>query len=235
MTAIVPCYVPTYARSMRAIQSDQFARVTLTPMRTFPVVGSPIEEPNAWAATLDNDGKAFAVVFDLHRDRVYHHALRMTTNVNDAEDVVAAAFFELWRLRKSVRVVDGSVLPWLLVTTTNLSRNLTRGIRRYRALVASLPRSTEVRSSEDVALEEIDLIRLATNVREAIRTLAPEDAALILLTTFEHYSSAQVGAALGISDGAARTRLHRARTRLAAALQSLEQVDGDFTTKEKNR
>jgi RNA polymerase sigma-70 factor (ECF subfamily) len=220
---------------LRAIRADQFVRVTLTPMRTFPVVGSPIEEPKAWAASVENDGNAFAVIFDMHRDRVYHHALRMTTNVHDAEDVAAAAFFELWRLRKSVRVVDGSVLPWLLVTTTNLSRNLRRGIRRYRALIESLPRATEVRSSEDVALEMIEVIRLATNVREAISTLAPEDAALVTLTTFEHYSSAQVGAALGITDGAARTRLHRARIRLAAALQSSEQDDCDFMTKEKNR
>ena len=204
-------------------------------MRTFLVVGSPKEEPSALAASLENDGNAFAVVFDLHRDRVYHHALRMTTNVPDAEDVVAAAFFELWRRRKTVRVVDGSVLPWLLVTATNLSRNLTRGIRRYQALIESLPRTAEVRSSEDVALERIEEMRLTANVREAIATLAPEDAALIVLTTFENYTSAQVGAALGISDGAARTRLHRARTRLAAALEFLEYFGSDFVTKESNR
>jgi RNA polymerase sigma factor (sigma-70 family) len=204
-------------------------------MRTFPVVGLPKEEPGAWSASLKNNEDAFAVVFDLHRDRVYHHALRMTSNVHDAEDVVAAAFFELWRLRDSVRVVDGSVLPWLLVTTTNLSRNLTRGIRRYRALIASLPRATELRSSEDAALEKIEQIRLATSIREAIGALAPADAALITLTTFEHYSSAQVGQALGISDGAARTRLHRARTRLAAALESLGRVGNEIMTEGTSR
>jgi len=204
-------------------------------MRTFLVVGSPDQESEAWAASLENDGNAFAAVFDLHRERVYHHALRMTTNVHDAEDVVAATFFELWRRRPSVRVVDGSVLPWLLVTATNLSRNLTRGIRRYRKLIASLPRDADVRSSEDVALEKIEGVYLAANVREAMSTLAPVDAALIMLTTFENYSSAQVGAALGISDGAARTRLHRARTRLGVALESLEQVGDDFITKERNR
>ena len=204
-------------------------------MRTIPVVGSPKEESAAWAASLKNDGHAFAVVFDLHRDRVYHHALRMTTNVHDAEDVVAATFLELWRLRTSVRVVDGSVLPWLLVTATNLSRNLTRGIRRYRALIASLPRATEVRSSEDTALEKIEELRLAANLREAMSTMSSNDVALIMLTTFEHYSSTQVGAALGISKGASRTRLHRARTRLAVALESVERDRGDFMTKEKSR
>jgi RNA polymerase sigma factor (sigma-70 family) len=204
-------------------------------MRTFLEVGPPKDESAAWAASLQNDENAFAAVFDLHRDRVYHHALRMTTNVHDAEDVVAATFFELWRHRDSVRVVDGSVLPWLLVTATNLSRNLTRGIRRYRTLIATLPRDTEVRTSEDAALEKIEEMRLAANVREAMSSLAPNDAALILLTTFENYTSAQVGAALGISDGAARTRLHRARTRLAAELESLECDGSEFMTKERNR
>jgi RNA polymerase sigma-70 factor (ECF subfamily) len=204
-------------------------------MRTIPVVGSSKEESEVWAESLKNDGNAFAVIFDLHRDRVYRHALRMTTNVHDAEDVVAAAFFELWRLRKSVRVVDGSVLPWLLVTATNISRNVTRGIRRYRALIASLPRTTEVRSSEESALERIEELRLAANLREAMSAMSSDDVALIMLTTFEDYSSTQVGAALGISDGAARTRLHRARSRLAAALESLEQVRDYFMTKEKSQ
>jgi RNA polymerase sigma factor (sigma-70 family) len=198
------------------------------------MVGSPKEESEAWAATLKNDGNAFAIIFDLHRDRVYHHALRMTANVHDAEDVVAASFFELWRRRKFVRVVHGSVLPWLLVTATNLSRNLTRGVRRYRALIASLPRTTEVRSSEESALEKIEELRLAANLREAMSTMSSDDVALIMLTTFEQYSSTQVGAVLGISDGAARTRLHRARTRLAVALESSDQVGGSFMTKEKS-
>jgi RNA polymerase sigma factor (sigma-70 family) len=204
-------------------------------MRTIPVVGSPKEESDAWAASLKNDGNAFAAIFDLHRDRVYHHALRMTINVHDAEEVVAAAFFELWRLRKSVRVVDGSVLPWLLVTTTNLSRNLTRGVRRYRALVASLPRATEMRSSEDVALEAIEEIRLTAKVREAMGTLSPGDAALIALNAFERYSPAQAAVALGISEGAARTRLHRARARMAAALGTLEDDVTNNVTKETSR
>jgi RNA polymerase sigma-70 factor (ECF subfamily) len=203
-------------------------------MRTFPSVGSPGEETRAWVASLENDQNAFAVIFDLHRDRIYHHALRMTTNVHDAEDVVAATFFELWRHRQSVRVVDGSVLPWLLVTATNLSRNITRGIRRYKTLIASLPRHTDERTSEDAALERIEEIRIASKLREAMNAMAPDDVALITLTTFENYSSEQVGAALGISDGAARTRLHRARARLAVELQSLECEGREFETKERN-
>jgi len=199
------------------------------------VVRSNTDEPAAWAAALGNDGDAFAAIFDLHRDRVYHHALRMTANVHDAEDVTAATFLELWRRRKSVRVVDGSVLPWLIVTATNLARNLARGLRRYQALILALPRAQDVRSAEDIALERIEEMRIAAQVREALSALAPSDAALISLTLFEHYSPAQAAVALGISDGAARTRLHRARTRMATNIEALATADRDDTTKEKSR
>jgi RNA polymerase sigma-70 factor (ECF subfamily) len=214
---------------------DSWTYVTLAPVRTLLVVRSSEDEPAAWSAALNNDGDAFAAIFDLHRDRVFRHALRMTSNVHDAEDVTAATFLELWRRRSSVRVVDGSVLPWLLVTTTNLARNLARGIRRHRALIAALPRSEGARSAEDVALEHIEEKRIAARLREALITLSPSDAALITLTMFEHYSPAQAAIALGISDGAARTRLHRARTRMATALGAFSTAVGDSTTKEKSR
>lgn len=215
--------------------SDSWIRVTLAPVRTVLVVRSIDDEAETWTAALGNDANAFVAIFDQHRDRVYRHALRMTANVHDAEDVSAATFLELWRRRSSVRVVDGSVLPWLLVTATNLARNLARGLRRYRSLIATLPRTQDARSAEDFALERIEEMRIASQVREALRTLAPSDAALITLTMFEHYSPAQAAAALGISDGAARTRLHRARTRMATALGALAIADFDNTTKEDSR
>ncbi len=217
------------------LSSDSWTCVTLAPVRTLLVVRSNTDEPAAWAAALGNDSVAFAAIFDLHRDRVYYHALRITANVHDAEDVTAATFLELWRRRKSVRVVEGSVLPWLIVTATNLARNLARSLRRYQALILALPRSEDVRSAEDVALEQIEEIRIAAQVREALSALAPSDAALISLTLFEHYSPAQAAVALGISDGAARTRLHRARTRMAATIEALATADRDDTTKEKSR
>jgi RNA polymerase sigma-70 factor (ECF subfamily) len=204
-------------------------------VRTVLVVRSIGDEATAWAAVLGNDGNAFVTIFDQHRDRVFRHALRMTANVHDAEDVTAGAFLELWRRRKAVRVVEGSVLPWLLVTTTNLARNLTRSLRRYRTLIAALPRADVTRSAEDVALEQIEEFRIVAQVRDALSDLSPSDAALITLTMFEHYSPAQAAVALGITDGAARTRLHRARTRMAAALGTLEDDENVNVTKETNR
>jgi RNA polymerase sigma factor (sigma-70 family) len=189
----------------------------------------------SWTAALRGDSDGFAAVFDCHRDRVYGYALRLTGNVHDAEDLTAGAFLELWRRRKSVRVVDGTVLPWLLVTTTNLARNRARGLRRYRALIDALPRSEDARGAGDVALEHIGEVIVAEQVRQALNSLAASDAALIMLTGFEHYSPAQAATALGISEGAARTRLHRARARMASALEASRAGERDDMTKEMFR
>jgi RNA polymerase sigma-70 factor (ECF subfamily) len=78
----------------------------------------------------------------------------------------------------------------------------------------------------------MEKFEIAEKVRDALIGLSPSDAALITLTIFEHYSPAQVATALGITDGAARTRLHRARTRLAAALGALEDNENINVTKE---
>jgi RNA polymerase sigma factor (sigma-70 family) len=203
-------------------------------VRTVLHVNINEDEATTWANVLRDDGDAFAAIFDQHRDRTYRHALRLTVNVHDAEDVVAGAFLELWRRRQSVRLVEGSVLPWLLVTTTNLSRNVTRSLRRYRSLVASLPRAEGTQSAEDLVIRQIEELRLTTEVRDTLGTMSPSDAALITLTSYEGYSSAQVAAALGISDGAARTRLHRARSRMAEALGNLE-GNTSVITKESSR
>ena len=207
-------------------------RVTLALMRTVLVVRSTGDEALDWAEALSNDADAFAAIFDRHHDRVYRHALRLTENLHDAEDITAGAFLELWRRRKTVRVVGGSTLPWLLVTATNLSRNLTRGLRRYRSLIATLPRPDVGNSAEDAVVERIEGARLKSEVRGALAALSPSDAALISLTMLEHYSPADAALALGISDGAARTRLHRARSRLAGALDI---ADNENVTREESR
>jgi RNA polymerase sigma factor (sigma-70 family) len=198
-------------------------------------VRSSRDELGTWAAALTGDADAFVVLFDLHHNRVYLHALRMTANAHDAEDVAAAVFLELWRRRKSVRVVDGSILPWLLVTATNLARNLARSLRRYRALIGTLPRTEAAGSAADIALEQIEDQRIGEQVRQALGTLSATDASILALTMFEHYSPVQVAATLGISDGAARTRLHRARTRMAKALGTPLAGNCDNTTKEDVR
>lgn len=168
-----------------------------------------------WQRGRAGDGEAFGSIFDLHRDRVFRHAFRLLQDRDDAEDASAIAFLELWRRRKAVRVVDGSVLPWLLVTVTNVTRNLRRSRRRYERMLAGLPHGADVASAEDSAVADAVLDRALAG---ALSELTPADARLVSLVALEGYTVAEAAPLLGLSAGAARTRLHRLRGTLQERL-----------------
>lgn len=162
-----------------------------------------------WRRAREGGDAAFGLIFDRHRDGVFRHAYALLRDRNDAEDASAVAFLELWRRRRSVRVVDGSVLPWLLVTTTLGCRNLDRSRRRYRRLLERLPHEVPDAPIDDPT--RLDARRALVPVP---RELTPDDAALLSLVAIEGYPIADAARVLGVSADAARTRWHRLRARL---------------------
>lgn len=172
------------------------------------------DDGGLWSRSLTGDGEAFGVLFDRHRNRVYRHAYRLAQNRPDAEDVSAAAFLELWRRRASVRLVERSVLPWLLVTATNCALNLRRSTRRYESLLKSLPRGPGAADPAETYLLENPLNGVDENLGAALRALNPVDLQLITLVALEGYDIAAAAAVLRLTPAAAKTRLHRARHRL---------------------
>lgn len=176
------------------------------------------DEDRLWSRSLRGDGEAFGALYDRHRERVFRHAYRLSGNHHDAEDIMAAAFLELWRRRAKVRIVDGSIVPWLLVTTTNMARNNGRAALRYRRLLDSLPRKEESSSCLDSDLFSSPQEALDQDLAGAFATLSAEDLHLVSLVVFEDYSLAAAAAVLNLTPGAAKTRMHRARQRMKAAI-----------------
>jgi RNA polymerase sigma factor (sigma-70 family) len=173
-------------------------------------------EHDLWARSLKGDGEAFGVLFDRHHPVVFRRALYLVGERSAAEDVVATAFLELWRRRDAVRVVDGSVLAWLLVTTTNVSRNIRRGTRRYRALLERLPRLEPGPDAAEVYFsagppQDDELVA-------ALGALRERDLQIITLVVLEGFSIADAAQVLGLTPNAAKVRLHRARARLRERL-----------------
>jgi RNA polymerase sigma factor (sigma-70 family) len=182
------------------------------------VVPCVVESDEAlWRRSLDGDGAAFGSLFDRHRDRVFRHARRLAQTRPDAEDVVASTFLELWRRRADVRLVDGSVVPWLLVTATNLGRNTARGTRRYRQFLERLPRPAEQPDVAEVALDS-HALGVDARLRAGLRALNKTDAHLFVLVALEGYPVTAAAEQLELSLSGARARLHRVRARLREQL-----------------
>jgi RNA polymerase sigma-70 factor (ECF subfamily) len=176
-----------------------------------------MDDEALWRPSRAGDGEAFGLLFDRHRDRVFRHACRLVQTRHDAEDVTAATFLELWRRRGDVRLVRGSVLPWLLVTTSHVGRNARRATRRYQQFLARLPREDAAPDAADVALGARAL-GVDDELREALRGLSEPDLHLVSLVVLEDYSLADAAALLGLTAASAKSRLHRARHRMRGEL-----------------
>lgn len=106
-----------------------------TGLGTIQVEAPDAAEPSdaaLWLEATSGASASFGVIYDRHKAAVFRHAHASTASVPAAEEIVAIVFLEAWRRRDSIRFVDGSLLPWLLDTTSDLAGGGNRVRRRHR-------------------------------------------------------------------------------------------------------
>lgn len=171
------------------------------------------DDADLWVRVRSGDEAALAVLFDRHEARLFRHARRLLTAREDAKDAVTIAFFEMWRRRESVRLVDGSPLPWLLNTVSNAARNLERSGRRYRALLAR----TDAVQHHDTPIASDE-----SGVLAALKRLPAREQSVLVLTVLEGYPDRVAAETLGIPLGTVKSRVARAKVKLREEMSSIE-------------
>ena len=182
-------------------------------------------DETVWTAVLRGEADELGIIWDRHRDRVFRHLLGRGAHAADAEDLTAMTFLELWRRRESVQVVDGSLLPWLLATATNVGRNAARSRRRYQAVLARLPApADEPDLAQTLLPPEVAGERVLRRQWHQLRLV---DQQLLVLTAVEGFRVAEAAAALGLTEAAAKMRLSRLRRRLRVAVANSKALEGE--------
>jgi len=149
----------------------------------------------------------FRALFEAHYARVRRYAHHRGIAGADADDLVADVFTVAWR--RIDDVPGGDALPWLLAVAGNVRRNRARSARRFRAVLRRLPAPEPAPPPPDPADPAL---------ADALAALDPDDRELLRLVAWDGLTSRQLAAVLGCPDGTARSRLHRARRRLAVLL-----------------
>ncbi len=159
------------------------------------------------------DPAAFGTLFERHGRAVYNYCFRRTADWAAAEDLASVVFLEAWRKRKEVRIHGDSLLPWLYGVATNVLRNRSPSLRRYRAALERLPRSHEGDFADEAA-ERIDDEAQMRRVLDAYRGLSKRDQPVLALCVWSELSYEEAAVALELPVGTVRSRLSRARNRL---------------------
>ena len=162
-----------------------------------------------------------------HADRVYRLAYRLTGNQHDAEDLTQETFVRVFRSLSSYK--PGTFEGWLHRITTNLFLDMVR--RRARIRMEALPEDSDRIAGQGPEPEQVfSDTHLDPVLQAALDELAPEFRAAVVLCDVEGLSYEEIGATLGVKLGTVRSRIHRGRAALRAALER-RRVAGQGTTK----
>lgn len=161
----------------------------------------------------DNDASRtarFERLYDAQYSAVLAYALRRSSRTI-AHDVVAETFLVAWRRLEEVPV---DAAPWLYAVARRVLANERRAENRRAALADRL---RAVRVPDPVADARDDRGLLAA----AFSKLREGDREVLALVAWEGLTTGQAAEAMGCAPTAMRVRLHRARRRLARALDEV--------------
>jgi RNA polymerase sigma factor (sigma-70 family) len=167
------------------------------------------------ARVLAGDADAFGEVFDACAKSVYNHAFRLTGDWSAAEELMAMTFLEAWRGRARLEPGGGSLRPWLLGIATNLARGQHRRTGRERSALARLAAPGDSPDFADDLIGRLDDAARLARLQRALASLRRDEFEVIALCVWSGLSYGECAAALGVPVGTVRSRLSRARAKLA--------------------
>ena len=164
-------------------------------------------------------GDLLESTFARFQDELLGMLYHLLGNLEDARDALQDAFLKCWRRRDDVGRID-NLRAWVFRVTLNAGRDL-RGTawRRRRKPLPEFDDAAPVEpgtAPEKAAVQNEELAL----VRQAIRTLRPEEQEVFLLRQNGDLTYEQIAAALELPVGTVKTRmrlaLEKLRTHIAA-------------------
>jgi RNA polymerase sigma-70 factor (ECF subfamily) len=170
------------------------------------------------------DTEAFGLLFTRHKDRLWAVAVRTLGDPEEAADALQDAMISAFRQASGFRG-DSAVTTWLHRIVVNACLDRLRR-RASRPTVGGLDeRGMAALSAGHPAPDAGTGADTALDVMAALRTLPPDQQAVLVLVDMLGYSVADAGDVLGIPPGTVKSRCARGRARLLPRLAHLRGQD----------
>jgi RNA polymerase sigma-70 factor (ECF subfamily) len=178
----------------------------------------PTEVGELVTAAKAGDRGAFDELVKVTYAQTYTLALRLTHNEEDARDVVQEAYLRAYKGLKKYRG-DAQFTTWLYRITANCAAtHLGKGNKhRHEDLEDSAATLYDERPESDPAISA-DATILRDRVNAALAHLPPRLRAVVVLRDVYDLPHEEIAQELGITEAAAKVRLHRARKQLRERL-----------------
>lgn len=172
------------------------------------------------------DPDAFELLVRTHQDRLYDFCVRMVGDREEAHDLVQEIFVSVHQNVRRFRE-DAKLSTWLFRITKNHCINRLKYLKRrgrgrsdeYDETTALFTEGGGTVPGPDAALESA---RERARVQWAISQLDPDARMLVALRDIEGLSYEEIIEITELPEGTVKSRLHRAREKLANLLGRLE-------------
>lgn len=183
------------------------------------------EEQRLLERLFRRDEAAFSEFVRLYQDRVMRITLRMLGDRAEAEDVAQEVFESIFKAIGKFRG-DSSLSTWVYRIAVNHCKNRIKYLRRRERVAHD---DAQLESTQESSLQERPALpdetfagrQLEQAVRQALEELDEDMLLVIVLRDFEQLSYEQIQHQTGLAEGTVKSRLHRARTTLAARVDEL--------------
>ncbi len=198
-------------------------------------------------AVRGGDINAFEELVLEYQTRVYNIALKMTGNAEDAFDISQEAFLKAFKALDGFRG-EASFGSWIYRLTANLSIDFLRRQARHRPdkTVYIDDDTDEDRPAEipDVTYEPqavLENMELRESIEAGLKRLPDEQRLIIVMRDVDGLSYSEISEALDMELGTVKSRIFRARARLASFLTGLkitadsQPAEGNFSVKPSSK
>jgi RNA polymerase sigma-70 factor (ECF subfamily) len=177
----------------------------------------PQSEADLIAAAQAGDREAFDDLVRRTYADTYTLAYRLTGNEEDARDVSQEAYLRAYRAINRFRG-DAQFSTWMYRITANCAATYLgrRSRHRHEVLDETVP-VADPRTDHDPQLQA-DAADLRNRLARALDDLPPRLRSVVVLRDVYDLPHESIAAELGISESAAKVRLHRARNKLREQL-----------------
>jgi RNA polymerase sigma factor (sigma-70 family) len=167
------------------------------------------------AAVLGGDTGAFDDLYRAHVGAVRAVARSHVRDADTVSDIVQDTFARALQHLADLRDTE-RFRPWLLSIARHASVDQLRAGKREIAL--DIEQADAIESQGATPDDLAELHELADTVQGCVTGLSQRDATAVAMVTQLGFTPAQVASALGVTPGAAKVIVHRARRRLRSAM-----------------
>lgn len=209
-------------------QNGEENRADESQEKTVTTAPAPAADSDLVARAQAGDHGAFALLYGMHKRRVYSLCLRMVNSVAEAEDLTQEAFLQLHRKIGTFRG-DSAFSTWLHRLAVNV---VLMHLRKKGLSLTSLDEAMEPTQDDgpgrsfgapDLTLAgSIDRLAL----ERAVGDLPAGYRLIFVLHDIEGYEHNEIATMLDCSIGNSKSQLHKARLKLRDALRTSLQGQG---------